>query len=333
MTAMPAISVLLPVKNAAATLDAALASVLGQTHTAIEVIAVDDHSSDASAAILARTAARDRRVRVLAATGRGATQALNQALAAATASYVARQDADDLSSPERFARQTAFLDATPNVCAVGCGAMAIDEEGREVGPLPTRHGTGAVRDGIVSVRATPVHGAMMMRREALEAVGGYRDAFLRCQDYDLWLRLLERWDMDNLSERLYRWRLTPTSTYGARRVNQLMYGGVAKAFAVERQQFGTDSYHDLDRAGGDLERFAAGYRLEALLRATWGQLLLRGVNDSRLAHRHLRIAVRRGRRDPLTLIFYAWTTLGLPWPGGRPLRPAPHGAAVPESDR
>lgn len=315
----PAISVVMPVRNGGGTVAAAVASLQSQTVTDFELIAIDDHSTDETRATLERLAALDSRVVVAAASGEGMTAALNQGIRAARGRYIARQDADDLSLPSRFARQIDMLDSCPHVCAVGTAAVAIDDEGRTIGPLPFRTGTAAVREGIRSVRATPVHGAMMMRAECLRAVGHYREAFRTCQDFDLWLRLLERWEIDNVPEALYQWRLSATSAYGAKRVQQLMFGGIAQTFADERRRGGVDSYAQLATSAGNLDAFAEGYQHAATLYASWGNLLLRGTGEVGLAHRYLTAAITHGHRSPTTFALWIWTALGLRWPGSRPL--------------
>ncbi len=319
----PLVSVILPARDAELTIDAALNSLLNQTFTAFEVIVIDDGSTDGTAARLRAFAAKDARVRIVDGGGKGVTAALIAGTALATGRYIARQDADDVSMPDRFERQVRYLDAHPEIAALGTAATTIDEQGAEIGPFPTRHGPAAVREGLRSISATPVHGSMMIRRECLAAVGGYRAAFQSCQDFDLWLRLLERWELDNLREPLYRWRLTAGSAYGARRAAQLMYGGIAAAFADERKKSGADSYAALEAVHGDPEAFADRYPFAGPLRACWGELLLRGLNDPRLAHRHLSGAVKAGVRNPRTLALWAWTGLGLPWIGGQALRAEP----------
>lgn len=316
----PRISVLLPVRNAAATLDEALGSVLGQTRDDFEVIALNDGSTDGSAERLQAAASRDARVRVIDTGGRGLAASLNEGLRAATAPYIARQDADDRSRRTRFAVQAAYLDAHPAIGALGTGAVTIDEAGAIIGRFPTRSGPATVRSALRRARATPVHGSMMIRTDLLRALGGYRDAFVTSQDFDLWLRLVERSVLDNLDETLYEWRVSPGSVFGARRRLQLQYAGIAMTFAAERARFGTDSYQLLEGSGGDLEAFASRYRWQAQLRATWGLLLLRGLGDVTGARRELSLAIRHGHRRPVAGLLWLWTSLGLSWPGRKPMR-------------
>ena len=316
----PIVSVVLPVRNAAETIDDALNSVFAQTFRTFEVVAVDDGSTDGTLEILRRAAARDSRLRVVSTSGGGITAALNRSISLAAGSFIARQDADDTSMPQRFERQVEYLERCPRLCAVGTGAVTIDVAGNTIDHFRIRHGAAAVRKGLRTARVTPVHGSMMIRRDCLVAAGGYREAFVMSQDFDLWLRLLERYDIDNIEECLYRWRLTPGSVYGARRHAQLLYCGIGLAFAAERARFGNDSYTLLERSRGDLEAFVEQYRLRGLLRSIWGDLLLRGINDAGLAHRQFRLAVRNGYVHPRTLLLWAWTTMGLGWPGTKPLR-------------
>lgn len=308
------------VRDGARDLERSLGTVLDQAGPTFEVIVVNDGSTDETTTMLDHMASRDARLVVVHAPARGFTHALSDAIARATGEYLARHDVDDLSLPDRFAQQARFLDAHPEVAAVGSAADVINERGDVSGQLTQAHGVAAVREGLLTLRATPVHGSMMIRRVAFDAVGGYRAAFLAAQDYDLWLRLVERFDIDVLPAVLYQWRLSAASVYGRRRAEQLRYAGVARVFATERARFGEDSYEAFASCGGDFDRFAARYRLAGALHALWGELLYRALNDSAVARTHLGRAVRLGVATPRTLALFAWSLCRLPWPGGRPLK-------------
>lgn len=319
MTAAPGISVVMSVHNGQRHLDAAVRSILDQTLGNFELIIIDDGSTDQTPQRLADMQSADPRVRVVRHENRGLTASLNAGLALAQGRFIARQDADDVSLPHRFARQVEFLDTHPSVAAVGSSADVVDGAGVRVGALTAAVGPEAVRHGLLTLRTTPVHGSIMMRRDVVQALGGYRDAFRAGQDYDLWLRLSARFDMDNLPEVLYQWRLDRGSVFTTRRATQLKYAGIARTFARERTVHGVDAYDLLTRCEGDLEVFVAQYRLGAALHALWGELLLRGVGNSREVRHQFRSALRGGHLRPWTLCLFAWTHLGLPWPGGRPL--------------
>lgn len=189
----PAISVLLPAFNAAATLPATLDSLLAQQDCDYEVVAVDDGSTDDTPRILAGYAARDAHVRVLTLpANQGVVRAAQHGLDACRAPVVARMDADDLAHPQRLARQLALLRNDPALGVVSCLVEPAPGD-------PTTDGFRVYLDwlnGLVSPDdiardiyiespiANPT--AMFWRAQAL-ALGGYRDMGWP-EDYDLYLR-------------------------------------------------------------------------------------------------------------------------------------------------
>ena len=119
MHRVPRVSVVLPVFNAEPYVGEAVESILAQSLADFELIAIDDGSTDGSPGILTGFAARDSRVRVITRENRGLAATLNEGIGLATAAYCAIMNADDISLPERLAKQAAFLDAHPHVAAVG----------------------------------------------------------------------------------------------------------------------------------------------------------------------------------------------------------------------
>lgn len=204
--APPAISVLMPVYNGAGFLAAAVDSVLAQTVTDFELIAIDDGSSDGSSDLLQQLAARDQRVRVVRQDNQGIVASLNRALSLASAPLVARMDADDICRPDRFAKQIAFLDRHPEIAAVSGAMDVIDEAGGylRTEAFPTL--PDAV-DSELLYRSCVCHPAVMARTAALRSVGGYRKNLQYAEDYDLWLRLAEVGKIANLPDVLLSYRL------------------------------------------------------------------------------------------------------------------------------
>jgi glycosyltransferase involved in cell wall biosynthesis len=206
------ISVLLPAKNAAATLERAAGSVLAQTFTDFELWLIDDGSSDDTAAVMERLARADGRVRRLSTGGVGLVGALSLGLAHARRPFIARMDADDESHPTRFARSLEALEEDPTLSGVGTG-VEIFRDDRPVSPSLAAYGrwlsslTTPERVFTERLVESPLcHPSVLLRRRALEAVGGWREGPFP-EDWELWLRLLERGHrLRCVGEVLHRWR-------------------------------------------------------------------------------------------------------------------------------
>lgn len=202
----PAVSVLMGVWNGAPWVREAVESVLAQTAGDLELIVIDDDSTDATPGIL--ESFRDPRLRLERRPRGGLTSALNAALRLARAPLVARLDADDVALPERLDRQRAFLDAHPDVGLLGTAAREVDASGHEVAVVRPPAGDREIR--LALIRRNPfVHSSVMARREVVERVGGYDAAFSVAQDYDLWMRMSRVTRLANLPEPLVTRRLVP----------------------------------------------------------------------------------------------------------------------------
>lgn len=203
---MPQVSVVMPVRDGAAFVEAAVRSILVQTLGDIELVVIDDGSTDRTPEILSSLAARDARLRLVRTAPRGIVAALNAGLAAARSEIVARMDADDIALPERLDRQVAALAAAPHAAVIGTACRAIDAAGRPLHLMSFPTEAAEVRAALARGNCV-AHPSVIMRRAAVQAAGAYRACFVQAEDYDLWLRLVETHDIVNLPEPLLHYRL------------------------------------------------------------------------------------------------------------------------------
>lgn len=192
----PAVSVLLPCYNAAATLPRALESLLNQTRGDFEVVCVDDGSQDKTLEIIERFAGLDDRVRALPMPHGGIVAALNLGLAHCRAQLVARMDADDLVLPRRLELQAAALKDRPELDLVGCrvrfGGCRTASRGYALHVDWTNSLTSHADICLHRFVECPFpHPSIMFRREASERFGVYRDGPFP-EDYEMILRWLEQ---------------------------------------------------------------------------------------------------------------------------------------------
>lgn len=184
----PALSVLLPVYNGERFLAEAIESILAQTFADFEFIIINDGSRDASGALIDDYAARDARIRAFHQDNHGLVDTLNRGIALARAPFIARMDADDISLPRRFELQLACFENRPDLAVVGGFIVLIDDAGTPIrrGDYPTG---GAELIRLLKLDSPLAHPAVIMRRDVVSHLGGYRRQYKHAEDYDLWLRV------------------------------------------------------------------------------------------------------------------------------------------------
>jgi glycosyltransferase involved in cell wall biosynthesis len=199
---VPKVSVVMCVYNGELCLREAIDSILNQTFKDFEFIIVDDGSTDGTPGILEACAKQERRIRLLRnASNLGLIPSLNNGLQVACGEYVARQDADDVSLPNRLVLQVQFLDKHPEIGVLGTWMTNVDETGRRVvWKTPTSH---AVIRWSLLFSTSMAHASVMMRRSLLDGDTTFRPEMLHAEDYDFWSRLSEKAKLANLPECLY----------------------------------------------------------------------------------------------------------------------------------
>lgn len=188
----PKISVLMSVYNGASYLHKSIESILSQTFTDFEFIIIDDSSTDTTCKIITEYADRDQRLRLFKnAENIGLTKSLNKGLALAQGEYVARQDADDVSLPQRFEKQVALLNEHPEVVLVSCNLELINSEGHLIGKLERACSPELIPWYLLFYNRLAGHSQVSFRREIAKSLGGYLENRRYSQDYELWCRLVK----------------------------------------------------------------------------------------------------------------------------------------------
>jgi len=242
----PPLTVAMSVYNNAPFLAEAIESIRAQSFADWEFLIVNDGSSDGSREIIDRFAAQDPRIRAIHRENRGLVFSLNQLVEEARAPLIARMDGDDISLPDRFEKQMAFLAANPDHGVIGTWATCIDETGAlrgNCGEKPVTH-----EEMVANFEYGPLlcHPSVIMRRDVVQAVGGYRAAYKHCEDYDLWLRLGSRTKMANLRERLILYRHSESQVSSKHVVLQQVNAAIAFAAYREVAEGRADPTEGLD---------------------------------------------------------------------------------------
>ena len=213
----PKVSVLMAVYNGEKYLPEAINSILGQTFTDFEFLIVDDGSRDRTPEII--RSYQDPRIRPISNPGNvGLTHSLNQGLDLARGEYLARMDSDDISLPERLAKQVTHMDVNSEIAVCGTWAKDIDAQGRVTGVRETPVGRHLERE---YWRPSPIiHPSAMIRRAHLNGLH-YDEQIRYAQDFDLWLRMKPIHKLANLPEHLLLYRVHGKSITVSQRDDQL----------------------------------------------------------------------------------------------------------------
>jgi glycosyltransferase involved in cell wall biosynthesis len=229
-TGEPTVSVVIPAFNGAVFIAEALDSVLAQTLRSLEVIVVDDGSVDETSAIVARYAARDSRVRLVRQENAGVGAARNTGIREACGPYVAPLDADDVWSPDKLEKQVARMEECGEATAlVYCWSNLIDEAGRCVEVSSPYTIEGRIARALVVRNVVGNASVPLFRLTALRELGGYltraeQAGAQGCEDWDIALRIAERYDVRVVPERLVGYRQVPSAMSSRGEGMRLSYG-------------------------------------------------------------------------------------------------------------
>lgn len=203
----PRVSVVIPAYNAEATLRQTIDSALRQTFQDIEVIVVDDGSTDGTLAI---ANSYEDRVRPIAQSNQGVSVARNNGIAAARGELIALLDADDEWHPQKLEKQVAVLDTMSDVMGTYVGVVRVSASGEVIEHLPARRFENLCRSLLLYSSVIPNSPSnLVLRREVFTLVGGFDANFSYCADWDFLIRLSLRIRLEPIDDWLSRYRSAP----------------------------------------------------------------------------------------------------------------------------
>lgn len=233
--AMAMVSVICTARNAAATIAQTIESIIAQTLTDWEMIIVDDGSVDSTLAVARRYGVRDPRIVTLATGGIGRGAALNRALQTARTGYVANIDADDLSHPQRLELQVATLRQAAGFHVLGTRHVSFRDDAPQWPLTSYEERVWPPHDVTRELLSyNPIlHSSVMLRREAILAIGGYDARRKRQFDYDLWVRLaLAGYQIGEIRAVLAAHRIHARQSYERERRLQYLLGSMEVQYRV-----------------------------------------------------------------------------------------------------
>ncbi len=202
----PLVSVIIPCFNAERFLEKAVQSVMQQTYSNLEIIIVNDCSTDNCASIIEQLQKKDDRIIVLNnIENLGISKTLNKAIENSTGKYIARMDADDICFPDRIKKQVDFLEQNPGIAICGGSFIKINEDGNKTGEVKFPRGNDNLKAELLFY-CPFAHPTMMMRKQVLKDVGLYKD-MAPAEDYEMWLNIAEKFNVDNLPDYLIYYRM------------------------------------------------------------------------------------------------------------------------------
>lgn len=216
----PLVSVILPCYNAEKFIEASIASIISQTYSNLEIIAIDDSSTDNTFSILQILSKNDNRIKILHnEKNAGLVFSLNKGIVNAKGKYIARMDADDISLPQRIEKQIKFMEQHTDVALCGSGYLIINSENKETGKISLPSENEEIKAALLFTNAF-AHPTVVIRKEILERCGLYEEGLVPAEDYELWIRIAENYKIANIPAYLLKYRVHESNLTLTKKENQ-----------------------------------------------------------------------------------------------------------------
>lgn len=238
------VTVLMPCYNASRFLDDAMQSILNQTHKHLEILAIDDGSTDGTADMIRRYAESDSRVHPVFNEGNvGLIKTLNKGCGLANGKYIARMDSDDISQPDRIEKLVSILESDPSLSLASAGCFRLSESGQRLSRVhPKACESKALK--FVCFFSTPVlHPCVVFRASIIEKFN-FDEEYLHSEDYEFFSRLLLGGHrFVNIDEPLYQLRINSQSvshryeTIQISTHNRISFRNISDYFGIQYDYF------------------------------------------------------------------------------------------------
>jgi len=285
----PIVSVLMCVYNGEQFLSEAVDSILAQSFSDFEFIIINDGSTDNTRKILDEYQGADLRIKVYHQENRGLTVSLNTGIGLSKGKYIARMDADDIALIDRLLQQVRFMETHPDVAVVGGNVDIINVTGAKMGVYCFPSNDHDIKTKLLSGDCPICHPTVLMRTEALRSIGGYRRSVVDAEDYDLWLRMADRFQLANLPDTTvlkYRRHPGQVSVYKCRQ--QALSNLAARTAAVLRKNNHQDPLDSIETVTPSILTKLGLNEAEQKAAVSWGYVtrIRSMVNADELAIAH-----------------------------------------------
>lgn len=211
-------------------------SILKQTYKNIEFLIVDDGCKAAIKKKLSNIVTADSRIRLFEQRNKGLTKTLNWMIRHSNGTYIARQDSDDISAPDRIEKQVTYLLAKPNFKLLGTGCFIIDTKGKVLRQERVLTKSSVLKRKLKRTNQF-VHGSVMFKADIFKNEKNmYCEICNYAQDYDLFLRISEQYKIANISKPLYKYRISNDSISHSKMHEQLFMGMIVREAAKMRRK-------------------------------------------------------------------------------------------------
>lgn len=230
----PLVSVILPVYNAEKYLSSAIESILNQTYKNIELIVINDGSTDESELIIQKIVERDSRIVPISRENKGLIYTLNEGISLSTGKYIARMDADDISNENRIATQVDYLEKNKDICLVGSFFDSIDENDKFLSSITLCENDNEIKEWFFL--GNPIcHPSIMINKNIVGNDFLYDNDWDSAEDFELWIRLSLKYRMYNIPKPLIKYRIHSGSISSKKLKYQLTQSNKLRANYFEKK--------------------------------------------------------------------------------------------------